>query len=45
MMSRIKWMLSGDSSAILAVVDPSGVENEAIPNGFFYGSESQNFQA
>jgi len=38
-------MLSGDSSAILAVVDPSGVENEAIPNGFFYGSESQNFQA
>jgi hypothetical protein len=45
MMSRVKWMLSADSSAILAVVDPSGVENEAIPNGFFYGSESQNFQA
>jgi len=38
-------MLSSDSSAILAVVDPVGVENEAIPNGFFYGSETQNFQA
>ena len=45
MASRVKWMLSADSSAIIAMVDPAGVENEAIPNGFFYGSESQNFQA
>jgi hypothetical protein len=45
MASRVKWTLSPDTSAILAVVDPSGVENEAIPNGFFYGSESRNFQA
>ena len=45
MTSRVKWILSSDSSAILAVVDPTGVENEAIPNGFFYGSEKQNFQA
>jgi hypothetical protein len=45
MTSRVKWMLSSDSSAIIALVDPTGVENEAIPNGFFYGSESQNFQA
>jgi hypothetical protein len=44
MISRVKWILSSDSSAILAVVDPAGVENEAIPNGFFYGSETQNFQ-
>jgi len=44
MTSRVKWILSSDSSAILAVVDPTGVENEAIPNGFFYGSEKQNFQ-
>ena len=44
MTSRVKWALSGDSTAILAVVDPAGVENEAIPNGFFYGSEKQNFQ-
>ena len=44
MSSRVKWRLSSDSSAIIAVVDPVGVEAEAIPNGFFYGSESQNFQ-
>ena len=45
MASRIRWLLSSDSSAIIAVVDPVGVEAEAIPNGFFYGSESRNFQA
>lgn len=45
MASRVKWMLSRDSSSIIAMVDPVGVENEAIPNGFFYGSESRNFQA
>jgi len=44
MASTVKWTLSLDSSAIIAVVDPSGVEAEAIPNGFFYGSESRNFQ-
>jgi hypothetical protein len=44
MISRVKWILSKDSSSIIAVVDPAGVENEAIPNGFFYGSEAQNFQ-
>ena len=45
MSSRVKWMLSRDSAAIIAMVDPVGVEAEALPNGFFYGSESQNFQA
>lgn len=45
MSSTVKWILSGDSSAIIALVDPVGVENEAIPNGFFYGSEKHNFQA
>ena len=45
MMSTVKWMLSPDSSSILAVVDPVGVENEPIPNSFFYGSETRNFQA
>jgi hypothetical protein len=44
MASRVKWMLSSDTSAILAMVDPAGVEAEALPNGFFYGSESKNFQ-
>jgi hypothetical protein len=45
MRSQVKWMLSADSSSILAMVDPVGVENEPIPNSFFYGSESRNFQA
>jgi len=45
MTSTVKWQLSSDSSAIIAVVDPKGVENEAIPDGFFYGSETHNFQA
>ncbi len=44
MSSRVRWTISLDSSAIIAVVDPVGIENEAIPNGFFYGSESRNFQ-
>ena len=44
MSSRVKWWLSPDSSAIIAVVDPVGVESEPIANGFFYGSESRNFQ-
>lgn len=45
MASRVKWALSPDSSAIIAVVDPWGVEKDAIPNGFFFGNESRNFQA
>ena len=45
MRSQVKWILSTDSSSILAMVDPVGVENEPIPNSFFYGSEKRNFQA
>ena len=45
MASQVKWIFSPDSSSIVAMVDPVGVEAEAIPNGFFYGSESKNFQA
>jgi hypothetical protein len=45
MASRIRWVLAPDSSAILVVVDPVGVENEPVPNAFFFGSETRNFQA
>ncbi len=45
MASRVKWQFSPDTSAILAMVDPVSIENEALPNGFFYGSEAKNFQA
>lgn len=43
--SRIRWLMPHDSSAILVVVDPVGLENDAIPNSFFFGSEVRNFQA
>jgi len=45
MTSRVRWVLSPDSSAILVVVDPVSIENEPVPNGFFFGSETRNFQA
>ncbi len=45
MTAHVRWALSPDSSAIVAMVDPAGVENEALPNAFFFGSESRNFQA
>jgi hypothetical protein len=44
MSARVRWALSSDSSAIIAMVDPAGVENEAVPNAFFFGSEKRNFQ-
>src|SRR4029079_19202257 len=45
MASQIRWVLSPDSSAILVMVDPVGVENEPVANAFFFGSETRNFQA
>lgn len=44
MTARVRWILSSDSSAIIAMVDPAGVENGALSNSFFYGSETRNFQ-
>jgi hypothetical protein len=45
MASDVRWILSPDSSVIVAVVDPVGVEADALPNAFFFGSETRNFQA
>ncbi|HYN83285.1 MAG TPA: hypothetical protein VES88_17535 [Gemmatimonadaceae bacterium] len=44
MRSRIRWILSPDSSAILVMVDPVSIENDPLPNAFFFGSETRNFQ-
>lgn len=44
MAARVRWLMARDKSSLLAVVDPAGVEAEPVPNGFFYGSESKNFQ-
>jgi hypothetical protein len=39
MTARVRWMLSPDSSALLVVEDPAGVENEAVPNGVLFATE------
>ncbi len=39
MTSRVRWMLSPDSSALLVMDDPVAVENDAIPNGILFATE------
>lgn len=39
MSARVRWALAPDSSAIIAVEDPSGVEAEAVPDGVLFASE------
>lgn len=39
MSARIRWALAPDSSAMIVVEDPAGVENEAVPNGVLFASE------
>ena len=40
MTSRVRWVLSPDRVAILAVEDPASVEAEPVGNGHVYASES-----
>src|SRR3954465_649001 len=44
MTERVMWAFSPDRKAMLVVADPAGVENEPVPNGFFYGDETTGFQ-
>lgn len=44
MSAKTRWLMSHDKTAFIAVVDPVGVEAEPVPNSFFFGSESKNFQ-
>ena len=44
MAERVSWVFSPDRKAVLVVADPSGVENEPVPNGFFFGDEARGFQ-
>ena len=39
MSAQVRWALAPDSSAILVVEDPSGVENEAVPDGVLFATE------
>jgi hypothetical protein len=45
MAERVSWIFSPDRKAVLVVADPVGVENEPVPNGFFFGDETRGFQA
>lgn len=45
MAERVLWAFSPDRKAVLVVADPGGVENEPVPNGFFFGDEARGFQA
>ena len=45
MAERVSWVFSPDRKAVLVVADPAGVENEPVPNGFFFGDETRGFQA
>ena len=44
MAERVMWAFSPDRKAVLVVADPGGVENEPVPNGFFFGDENNGFQ-
>jgi hypothetical protein len=44
MAERVLWAFSPDNKAVLVVADPGGVENEPVPNGFFFGDETRAFQ-
>jgi hypothetical protein len=44
MAERVSWAFSPDNKAVLVVADPAGVENEPVPNGFFFGDEGRGFQ-
>ncbi|MBC8025757.1 MAG: hypothetical protein H7Y89_07185, partial [Steroidobacteraceae bacterium] len=44
MAEQVSWAFSPDKKAVLVIADPGGVENEPVPNGFFFGDEARGFQ-
>lgn len=44
MAEEVRWMFSPDRKAVLVVADPAGVENEPVPDGFFFGDETRGYQ-
>ena len=44
MAERVLWTFSPDRKSVLVIADPGGVENEPVPNGFFFGDEARGFQ-
>ena len=44
MAEEVRWVFSPDRKAVLVVADPAGVENEPVPDAFFFGDETRGFQ-
>ncbi|HJP58503.1 MAG TPA: hypothetical protein VJ865_00830 [Gemmatimonadaceae bacterium] len=44
MAEELRWAFSPDRKAVLVVADPAGVENEPVPDAFFFGDETRAFQ-
>lgn len=43
MVASVRWAFSPDRRGVLVVVNPAGVEAEAVPDGFFFGLEEPAF--
>jgi hypothetical protein len=44
MAEEVRWMFSPDRKEVIVVADPAGVENEPVPDAFFFGDETHGFQ-
>ena len=44
MAEEVRWMFSPDRKAVLVIADPAGVENDPVPDAFFFGDETRGFQ-
>lgn len=44
MRESVRWAFSPDRRALLVIDDPVAVENDPIPNTFFFGDEAREFQ-
>jgi hypothetical protein len=44
MRETIRWSFSPDRRALLVVDDPVAIENDPIPDAFFFGDEARQFQ-
>src|SRR5256885_13519409 len=44
MAEEVRWMFSPDRKEVLVIADPAGVENEPVPDAFFFGDETHGFQ-
>ena len=44
MRESVRWAFSPDRRALLVIDDPVSIENDPLPNTFFFGDEAREFQ-